>query len=615
MTNKQKATVTKLSASTILFAAAMLCKQIQWLYVVLFAFAYIIAGGQVLKKSIKNILHGHVFDENFLMSIATIGAICLGDFGEAVFVMLFYRVGQLFEEMAVGKSRKSIADLMDMAPEFANVEREGTIQKTDPSDLEIGEIIVIKSGEKIPVDGVVIEGSSSLDTSNITGESCPKDIAAGDAVISGCINLGGVLRVEVQKKFSDSTVSKILDLVENAAANKSVSEKFITRFAGYYTPAVVCAALVVGLGFPIFLGDWSVWIHRALMFLVISCPCALVISVPLGFFGGIGCASRRGILIKGSGFIEALAKCNTAVFDKTGTLTKGNFAVNDIKTYGTDAEEVLKIAAHAEYFSNHPIAKSIVEHYDGKIDERLVSNLQEISGKGICLEFENAYICVGNAALMKDQNIQIGENSGAETIVYVSKNNRLLGEILITDELKSGVGDALKEIKNCGIDTLIMLSGDKRAVVEKVGSDLKFDKVYSELLPTEKMNVLEKVLNEKPKNKKLIYVGDGVNDAPVLSRADVGVAMGAFGSHAAIEAADIVLMDDKPEKISEAIKISRRTMAIVKQNIYFAIFVKFAVMTLSVLGLSNMWQAIFADVGVSVLAILNSMRMLKYKIK
>lgn len=615
MTKKQKITLLRVAVSAMLLAAANPFKAQAWISMVLFGAAYLTIGYDVLKKSFKNILRGQVFDENFLMSIATIGALVLREFGEAVFVMLFYQVGELFQDIAVGKSRRSISALLEMAPEFANVERDGALIQVDPAELSIGDVVVIKPGEKIPIDGTVIAGSSSIDTANLTGESVPRDVLPQSEVISGCINISGVLKVRVDKEFSDSTVSKILDLVENASTNKSRSESFITKFARYYTPAVVFAAALTAALPPLFFGGWSEWLHRALMFLVISCPCALVISVPLSFFGGIGCASRNGILIKGSNYIETLAKCRTAVFDKTGTLTKGEFSVSEILPKNVAKEKLLEIAAYAEHYSNHPVARSVVRAYDKAIDESRISNAKELPGKGVCLMLDGVSVCAGNAALMLDENIKDFEMPDSETVVYVAQDGLFIGTIKVSDELKSGAKKAIKDIRSCGVETIVMLSGDKRSTAERIASQLEIDKVYSELLPTEKVSQLEELLTQKSEKNSMAYIGDGVNDAPVLSRADVGIAMGALGSDAAIEAADIVLMDDELGKVALAIRISKRTMTIVRQNIAFALFVKLAVMLLSFLGLSNMWEAVFADVGVSVLAILNSMRALRYKVK
>lgn len=614
MTKKHKITVARIIVSSVLLILAYLLEDSFWVSLILFCGAYLVIGYDVLRKSFKNIISGQVFDENFLMTIATIGAFALYEFGEAVFVMLFYQVGELFQSIAVGKSRKSVADLMEMAPEYANIERNGQLDKVDPSELLVGDIIVIKPGEKIPVDGVVLEGSSSVDTANLTGEAVPRDVHKGSEVISGCINLSGMLRVEVKNIFLDSTVSKILDMVENASANKSVSENFITKFAKYYTPAVVFAALITAIVPPLFSGSFSEWLHRALMFLVISCPCALVISVPLSFFGGIGCASKNGILIKGSNYIEALSKCKTAVFDKTGTLTKGIFSVSKLVPASIEEGALLEVAAYAEYYSNHPIARSIVQSYGRAIDEERITAVQEIPGKGMKVDIDGKSVYAGNESLMRQVGVEgYGAEEYAGSVVYIASDEEFLGTIVISDELKENAKSALNSIRRRNVSSIVMLSGDKTLTAEGIGSELGMDKVYSELLPDEKVEKLEQIFEQSADKGTVLYVGDGVNDAPVLSRADVGMAMGAFGSDAAVEAADIVLMDDDPDKVAFAIGIAKNTMRIVKQNIAFALLVKLAVMILGVLGLSNMWEAVFADVGVSVVAILNAMRAMYYK--
>lgn len=622
MNKKQKTMLKRIAASLLLLILTYVIPEKAFAYgkyvkAALFIANYILIGYDVLKKSARNIMNGQIFDENFLMTIATVGALAIGELAEAVFVMLFYQVGELFQEIAVGKSRKSISDLMEICPEYANVERDGKIVRVDPDELKIGDIIVVKPGEKIPVDGCVTDGTSSLDTANLTGESIPREVAAGDDVISGCINLSGVLRVRVEKEYLDSTVCKILELVESASSSKAVYENFITKFAKYYTPAVVIGAALLAVIPPLFVGGWSSWLQRALIFLVISCPCALVISVPLSFFGGIGCASRNGILIKGSNFIEALAKCGTAVFDKTGTLTKGSFSVTEIcPSEGVSAADVLKYAAYAESYSNHPIAASIKKEYKEKIDETKLSDVEEIAGKGIKASLDGEVIYAGNAALMsvaKVENVSVPDC--AATVVHIAKGGKYLGYIVISDEIKDGVADALREMRSCGISQLVMLTGDKKESGEAIGNALGLDKVCTDLLPGDKVAQLEKLLDEKPPKKSLVYVGDGVNDAPVLSRADIGIAMGAMGSDAAIEAADVVLMDDNIEKIPLALKISTKTLGIVKQNIVFALGIKALVLILGAFGAANMWEAVFSDVGVSVIAILNAMRALNYKSK
>ncbi len=579
----------------------------------LFLLTYFIVGFDVLWKSIRNIFHGQVFDENFLMSIATIGALLLGEYGEAVFVMLFYQVGELFQGIAVSKSRKSITELTEICAEVANLEKNGEIIEVDCEDLQVNDIIIIKAGEKIPVDGTVIDGNSNINTANITGESCPVFVSENDKILSGCINIDGVLKARVDKEFYDSTAYKILDLVENANAAKTVTEKFITKFAKYYTPAVVLFALCLAFLPPIFVGNFSLWLHRALIFLVISCPCALVISVPLSFFGGIGCASKNGILIKGSNFIETLSKCTIAVFDKTGTLTKGCFNIFEISSAELSKDELLRFAAHAEYYSDHPIAKSICKEYSGKIDIDSIKNVEEIAGKGMKIELNNKIVFAGNIRLMEELKIDVPINILASTVVYIALDGEYKGHLAISDKIKENGTEALEQIRKNGIDNIAMLTGDRKASGELIGKELKLDAVYSELLPADKVKKLEEIISGCKSSETVMYVGDGVNDAPVLARADVGIAMGALGTDAAIEAADVVLMDDNLEKIALALKISKKTMGIVKQNIVFALLVKFAVMFLGALGLTNMWGAVFADVGVSVIAILNAMRTLKIK--
>lgn len=617
MNRKQKVTLYRILISLVLLVAAYTIPFGKTAANIVFLINYVLIGYDVLKKSGRNIMHGQVFDENFLMSIATVGAIAIGDFGEAVFVMLFYQVGELFQEIAVGKSRQSISELMEICPEYANIERDGSLVQIDPDELSVGDIIVVKPGEKIPVDGSVISGSSNLDTANLTGESVPRSVGAGDSVISGCINLSGVLNIRVEKEFTDSTVCKILDLVENASSNKAVSENFITKFAKYYTPAVVIGAALLAAVPPIFAGNWSMWLHRALIFLVISCPCALVISVPLSFFGGIGCASRNGILIKGSNYIEALSKCSVAVFDKTGTLTRGSFSVTGIyPADGVEGGMLLRTAAYAECYSNHPIAASIKKAYAEEIDQGKLSDTEEIAGKGIKTVFEGKTVFAGNAALMRMADIKsVPSADCAATVVHISADNAYLGYIVISDEIKPGAADALRRMRDYGVAKLVMLTGDKREAGEETGKALGLDEVCTELLPGDKVAQVERLLAGKPKGKTLVYTGDGVNDAPVLSRADVGIAMGAMGSDAAIEAADIVLMDDDIEKIPLALKISAKTLRIVHENIVFALAVKALVLLLGAAGMANMWEAVFADVGVSVIAILNAMRTLRYSRK
>jgi len=583
---------------------------------------YLIIGGRVLAKAGRNILNGQVFDENFLMALATIGAFILAEYTEAAAVMLFYQVGELFENIAVNKSRTAVTALVGLRPDYANVERSGELVKVDPSDVSVGSEIIILPGEKVPVDGVVASGESFVNTAALTGESVPRGVKVGDTVLSGCINEGGKLTLRTTKNFDDSTVAKILDMVENASSRKSKSESFITRFAKYYTPLVVIAALIVAFVPPIILHDsFGTWISRALIFLVISCPCALVISVPLGFFGGIGAASKLGILVKGSNYLEAMAEVDTIVFDKTGTLTEGVFKVNDVVCKGSfDKEELLKLAAYAECYSNHPIAKSIESAYieaGNAIDKDKIEGVKEISGKGVSISLDGAEILAGNKKLMKDMGISFEENNETSgTVVYVARDKEYLGYIVISDVIKQVAKSAIQRMHKLGISNTVMLTGDRAKTAEHVAGELGIRTVYSELLPGDKMSKLEELIASKSEGKKrnkVAFVGDGINDAPALTRADIGIAMGALGQDAAIEAADIVLMDDNPEKIATVHNIGRKTLTIVRQNIVFALGVKFLVMILGVFGIANMWLAVFADVGVAVIAILNSMRMLKFK--
>ena len=581
----------------------------------IYVIAYIIVGFEIIKKAIRNIIKGKVFDENFLMAVATLGAFVIGEYPEAVAVMLFYQVGELFQSYAVDKSRKSITELMDIKPEYANVERNKEIQKIKPEDVKIGEIIIVKPGEKIPLDGYIIKGKSSIDTKALTGEWVPRDVIEGEDVISGCININGVLKIKVTKEFENSSVSKILDLVENASNKKSKSENFITKFAKYYTPIVVIIAVILALVPPLIIKDqtFSEWIYRALSFLVVSCPCALVISIPLSFFGGIGGASKMGILIKGSNYLELLADTEILVFDKTGTLTEGTFKVRKIKGINIKEEELLKYAAYAENYSNHPIATSIKKAYNKKINESKIEKTQELSGLGINAIVEGKEILVGNEKLMKEENIEYTKSQEIGTVIYVSIDKKYVGYIIIADEIKKDSKIAISNLKKINIKQIVMLTGDKKDVGESVAKELCIDKVYTELLPDGKVEKVEKLLKEKSEKGKLAFVGDGINDAPVLALADIGIAMGALGSDAAIEAADVVLMTDEPSKIVNAIKLSKKTMKIVKQNIIFAISVKIIVLILSAIGISTMWQAVFADVGVSILAIINALRVLRVK--
>ena len=597
----------------ILFAIALLVPfQKEIINDIIFIISYIIVGIKIVIKAIKNIFRGEVFDENFLMAIATIGAFFVGEFPEAVAVMLFYQIGELFQSYAVDKSRKSIASLMDIRPDYANVYKDGELIKVNPEEVEIGENIIVKPGEKVPLDGIIVEGNSMIDTSALTGESVPRKVNVGEEILSGCINQNGVLTIKVTKEFAESTVSKILDLVENASSKKSKSENFISKFAKYYTPVVVILAVILAILPPVITKQYnfSEWVYRALSFLVVSCPCALVISIPLSFFGGIGGASKKGILVKGSNYLEALAQTETIVFDKTGTLTKGVFEVQKINAINISEQELIEIAAYAESYSNHPIALSVRKVYGKEIDNNRIADNKEISGLGIEATIDNKKVLVGNQKLMKQYNIEYKECDDIGTILYIAVNNEYVGYILISDKIKRDSLTCIKELQNKNIKT-IMLTGDKKQVGEKVANELKIDKVYTELLPDGKVQELEKLIKERNTNKKIAFVGDGINDAPVLALADIGIAMGGMGSDAAIEAADIVIMTDEPSKISTAIKISRKTLRIVKQNIYFAIIVKIAVLILSAIGIADMWSAVFADVGVSILAILNALRLLK----
>ena len=606
----------KIIAALVLFLVALLIKfNNEWINNIIFIIAYIIVGLEILKKAIRNIKRGKIFDENFLMSVATLGAFGIGEFPEAVAVMLFYQIGELFQSYAVDKSRKSIASLMDIRPDFANVERNGIIQKVEPDDVKVGEIVIIKPGEKVPLDGDVIEGKTTLDTKALTGESLPKEITEGEEVLSGCINLNGVIKIRVKKEFGESTVSKILDLVENASSKKSKSENFITKFAQYYTPTVVLVALFLALLPPLIIKDatFSEWVYRALSFLVVSCPCALVISIPLSFFGGIGGASKMGILIKGSNYLEAIANTEIVVFDKTGTLTEGVFEVQKVEAIDITKEELLKIAAYVENYSNHPISLSIKKAYNEEIDEKQIIKTQELSGLGISAKIGKQDVLVGNEKLMNKEQINFTKCDDIGTILYVAIDKKFAGYILIADKIKEDSVKAIKELKKNNVKKTVMLTGDRREVGENVGKTLGIDKVYSELLPDGKVEKLESLLNEKSEKGKLVFVGDGINDAPVLALADIGIAMGGLGSDAAIEAADVVIMTDEPSKIVKAIHLSKKTMKIVKENIVFAIFIKLLVLVLSAFGLSTMWEAVFADVGVSVIAIINALRVLRVK--
>ena len=587
----------------------------QWINNIVYIIAYVIVGFEIVRKAIRNIIRGKVFDENFLMTVATIGAFGIGEFPEAVAVMLFYQVGELFQSYAVDKSRKSISNLMDIRPDFANVERDGKIEKVDPDDVKIGEIIIVKPGEKIPLDGYVIEGQSSLDTKALTGEALPREISEGEEVLSGSINLNGVIKIKVTKEYGESTVSKILDLVENASNKKSKSENFITKFAEYYTPIVVAIAVILAVIPPLIIKDatFSDWLYRALSFLVVSCPCALVISIPLSFFGGIGGASKMGVLIKGSNYLEQLANTEIVVFDKTGTLTEGVFEVQKVEAIDISKEELLGLTAYAENYSNHPISLSVKEAYNKEIDEKEIIEAQELSGMGISAKIGERNVLVGNEKLMNEKQINFTKYDGIGTILYVAIDGKYAGYIVIADKIKEDSKRAIKNLKKNNIKQTVMLTGDRKDVGENVAKELELDKVYTELLPDGKVQKVEDLLKEKSEKGKLAFVGDGINDAPVLALADIGIAMGGLGSDAAIEAADVVLMTDEPSKIVDAIHLSKKTMRIVKENIIFAISVKILVLILSAFGLSTMWEAVFADVGVSIIAILNALRILRVK--
>lgn len=601
--------------AAVLATAVLLSLNNEWLQIALFIISYIIVGGDVVKRAVKNIFKGQVFDESFLMSIATIGAFFIGEYPEGVAVMLFYQVGELFQSYAVGKSRKSIASLMDIRPDYANVKKGDELVKVDPDEVQIGDIIVIKAGEKIPLDGKVIEGSSMIDTSALTGESVPREVEVGSDILSGCININGVITAEVTKEFGESTVSKILDLVENASSKKSNSEQFITKFARYYTPVVVIIAVFLAIIPPLVIdgATFSDWIYRALAFLVVSCPCALVISIPLSFFGGIGGASKKGVLVKGSNYLEALAETEIIVFDKTGTLTKGVFNVQEIHPEGVSKEELLELTAHAESYSNHPISLSLKRAYSKEIDNGRISDVEEISGHGVIATVDGKKVMAGNIKLMKMMDIPYFKGELIGTIVHVAVNNKYIGYIVIADEVKEDSAQAIKELKAANIKQTVMLTGDNKSIGSKVAKELGLDKVYAELLPADKVEKLEELFSQKSKKGKLAFVGDGINDAPVLARADIGIAMGGLGSDAAIEAADVVIMTDEPSKIATAMKISKKTLKIAHQNIVFAIGIKIIVLILSAFGITTMWAAIFADVGVTIIAVLNAFRALNVK--
>ncbi len=612
--SKNKKELIKICISLTLLIVAVLIKSLnQYVSLGIYILSYIIVGKNVVIKAVKNILNKQWLDENFLMTISTIGAFCIGEYPEAVAVMIFYQVGELFQNYAVNKSRKSIKSLMDIRPDYANVIREGKIENVDPDEVKIEEIIEIKSGEKVPLDGIIVEGNSMLDTSSLTGESVPRRVDIGDEILSGCVNISGLLKVKVTKVYEESTVNKILELIENATTKKSKSENFISRFAKYYTPIVVILAIALAILPPIILqASFSMWLARALTFLVISCPCALVISVPLSFFGGIGGAAKQGILVKGSNFLEMFSRVDTIVMDKTGTITKGVFKVQKICPNNIDKAELLKLTAYAEYNSNHPIAVSLKSEYKEVLDTSKIQDIQELTGLGVKARVYGKQVLVGNLKLMKKHNIKYEEAKDIGTVVYVAIDNEYAGYIVISDEIKEDSKASIEAMKRMGIEKTIMLTGDKREVAEVVSKNVGIDEVYSELLPTDKFHKLEDILKLETGSKKVAFVGDGINDAPSLARSDIGIAMGGIGSDAAIEAADIVIMTDEISKIPTAINISKKTIKIVKQNIVFAIGVKVLVLILGALGISSMWEAVFADVGVSVIAIINAMRAMRY---
>ena len=645
MTKKQKNMLTRILVTAVLYAALVAADHMKmipavfegWKLLFLYFIPYFVIGWDILYKAVRNIKNGQIFDENFLMAVATIGAFGVNEYSEAVAVMLFYQVGELFQSYAVNRSRQSITDLMDICPEYANIEEDGQLKQVDPDDVEVGDIIVIKPGEKIPLDGKVVFGESMVDTSALTGESVPRTVKEGDDLVSGCVNGNGLLRAEVTKEFDDSTVAKILELVENASSKKAHVENFITRFARYYTPAVKIGAVVLAVIPPLFAGQsWAEWVRRACTFLVISCPCALVISVPMSFFSGIGAASKKGVLVKGSNYLEIMSKLHTVVFDKTGTLTKGEFKVARIYSVDEEADttgngenesgesaengtdprsekqrKVLELAALAESYSDHPISRSIRDAWGKELDQSRVSDAQEISGHGVKVKIDGKMVLAGNGKLMDEKGISYTECDSIGTVVYVAEDGRFLGSIVIADGIKDGVKDAIQRLKRAGVSKTVMLTGDRRNVAEAVAKEIGLDEVHAQLLPGDKVDAVESLMKFLPESKKLAFVGDGINDAPVLSRADVGIAMGSMGSDAAIEAADVVLMDDDPGKIADIVRISRKTMGIVMQNIVFALGVKFVVLAMGAFGVANMWEAVFADVGVSVIAILNAMRALK----
>ena len=613
MNKKMKEKLYRIICSSILLIIAVILKNVNNIVsIILFGVSYLVIGYDILLKAIKNIKRGRIFDENFLMAFATIGAICINELAEAVTVMLFYQIGELFQDYAVNKSRKSIIELMDIRPDYANVIREDKHIKINPTLVKVGEIILVKPGEKIPLDGIVVEGTSMLNTLALTGESVPRRVSVNDEVLSGCINNDGILKIKVTKNFNNSTVSKILDLVENASSRKSNSENFISKFAKYYTPIVVIIAVILAIFPPLILNQsFSIWIYRALSFLVVSCPCALVVSIPLSFFAGLGSSSQIGVLVKGSNYLEALSNVNVIVCDKTGTLTEGVFEVQEISPVDISKDELLMYATYAESFSNHPISLSLKNSYDKKINTKKITDTKEISGKGVYAKIEGKDILVGNEKLMNEYKIKFKKSNFIGTIIYVAIDNKYAGYIGISDKIKDDSYKAIKLFKINNINKIIMLTGDKDEISKNVYNELKLDGYYSELLPQDKVKIVEDLIKEKSNEDKLLFIGDGINDAPVLALSDIGVAMGGLGSDAAIEASDVVIMTDEPSKIAESISISRKTMRIVKQNIIFAITVKISVLLLSALGIATMWSAVFSDVGVSVLAILNALRILK----
>lgn len=620
MNKKQKKVLIRIIVTIALIAILAFLPVKGWLRFSLYLIPYLVIGYDILKKAIKGIMNKQVFDENFLMAVATVGAIILGDYVEGTAVMLFYQIGELFQSYAVGKSRRNISDLMDIRPDYANVEIEGKLTKVDPDEVEPGTVIVVMPGEKVPIDGEIIEGTTTLNTSALTGESLPRDAETGDEIISGCINMTGVIKIKTSREFGESTVSKILELVENSSSRKSRSENFISKFARYYTPLVCFGALALAILPPLisilFLKispQWGTWIYRALTFLVISCPCALVVSIPLSFFAGIGCASSKGVLVKGSNYLETLAQVQTVVFDKTGTLTQGVFAVSGIHGSSMPEEKLVEYAALAECFSSHPISKSLQQAYGKEIDKSRVTEVEEISGNGVMAKVDGIPVAAGNGKLMKRLNISFEECQDVGTVVHMAVDGVYAGHIVISDMLKSGAAPAIAKLKKIGIDKTVMLTGDGEKVAKKVAEELSISQVYSELLPEDKVTKVEELLEEKSGKGKLAFVGDGINDAPVLSRADIGIAMGALGSDAAIEAADVVLMDDDPMKLALAIQIARKCIRIVYENIYFAIGIKVLCLILGAVGIANMWLAIFADVGVMVIAVINAIRALFVK--